>query len=95
MIFINNHEIVLDEQERLELWASYDRVISLAMNFIKHCPRDPRNNLPWYLQYSYFWIDPLRPTVLPDNPAGKFAWAVKLGDFEYTSATIKNKKGGK
>ena len=76
MIYINNHEIVLDEHERLEPWASYDRVIWLAMNFIKHCPRNPRNDLPWYMQYSCFWTDPLRPTIWPDNPAGKFAWAV-------------------
>ncbi|MBI5032587.1 MAG: hypothetical protein HZB51_18835 [Chloroflexi bacterium] len=76
MIFINNHEIVLDEHERLGAWASYDRVIWLAMNFIKHCPHDLRNELPWYLQYSCFWTDPLRPTIWPDNPAGKFAWAV-------------------
>lgn len=75
MIFINNHEIVLDERERLEPWTSYDRVVWLAMNFIKNCPRDPRNDLPWYLQYSCFWTDPLRPTIWPDNPAGKFAWA--------------------
>lgn len=76
MIFINNHEIVLDEYERLEPWASYDRVIWLAMNFIKQCPHDSRNGLPWYLQYSCFWTDPLRPTLWPDNPAGRFAWAV-------------------
>ncbi len=75
MIYINNHEIVLDEHERLEPWTGYDRVVWLAMNFIKHCPRDPRNDLPWYLQYSCFWTDPLRPTIWPDNPAGKFAWA--------------------
>jgi hypothetical protein len=76
MIFINSHEIVLDWQERLEPWTSYDRVVWLAMDFIKHCPVDPRNGLPWYLQYSCFWTDPLRPTIWPDNPAGKFAWAV-------------------
>ncbi len=75
MIHINNHEILLDEHERLEAWTSYDRVVWLAMNLIKNCPRDPRNGLPWYLQYSCFWTDPLRPTVWPDNPAGKFAWA--------------------
>jgi hypothetical protein len=76
MIYINDHEIVLDAQKRLESWTSYDRVAWLAMNFIKHCPVDPKNGLPWYLQYSCFWIDPLRPTIWPDNPAGKFAWAV-------------------
>ena len=76
MIFINSHEIVLDKQERLEAWTSYGRVVSLAMDFIKNCPVDPANGLPWYLQYSCFWIDPLRPTIWPDNPAGKFAWAV-------------------
>lgn len=75
MIHINNHEILLDEHERLEAWTSYDRVVWLSMNLIKNCPRDPRNGLPWYLQYSCFWTDPLRPTVWPDNPAGKFAWA--------------------
>lgn len=75
MIYINAHEIVLDSQERLEAWTSYDRIIQLAMNFIKDCPVDPSNDLSWYLQYSCFWIDPLRPTIWPDNPAGKFAWA--------------------
>ena len=76
MYFINEHEIVLDELERLQPWTSYDRVISLAMNFIKNCPVDADSDLPWYLLYSCFWTDPLRPTVWPDNPAGKFAWAV-------------------
>lgn len=76
MIYINGHEIVLDKQERLEAWTSYGRIVKLAMDFIQSCPRDPRNNLPWYLQYSCFWTDPLRPADWPDNPAGKFAWAV-------------------
>ena len=76
MIFINAHEVVLDKQERLEAWTSYDRVVRLAMDFIKNCPVEPDNGLPWYLQYSCFWTDPLRPAVWPDNPAGKFAWAV-------------------
>lgn len=75
MIFINDHEIVLDENERLQSWISYDRIVHLAMDFIQHCPIDERNGLPWYLQYSCFWTDPLRPTEWPDNPAGKFAWA--------------------
>lgn len=76
MYFINGHEIVLDKQERLEPWTSPDHVVCLAMDFIKNCPLDEANHLPWYLQYSCFWTDPLRPTVWPDNPAGKFAWAV-------------------
>ncbi|MBI4731371.1 MAG: hypothetical protein HY781_04465 [Chloroflexi bacterium] len=76
MIFINEHEIVLDKQERLEAWTPHGRVVQLAMDFIKNCPVDPANGLPWYLQYSCFWTDPLRPTIWPDNPAGKFAWAV-------------------
>jgi hypothetical protein len=76
MIYINAHEVVLDKQERLESWTSYDRVVRRAMDFIGDCPVDPTNGLPWYLQYSCFWTDPLRPAVWPDNPAGKFAWAV-------------------
>ncbi|MBA4383517.1 MAG: hypothetical protein C0410_02155 [Anaerolinea sp.] len=76
MYFINGHEIVLDRQEKLDAWASPDRVVRLAMDFIKNCPLDEKNSLPWYLQYSCFWTDPLRPTIWPDNPAGKFAWAV-------------------
>ena len=76
MYFINEHEIVLDKQERLEPWTSYDRVVSLAMDFIKNCSVEPDSSLPWYLLYSCFWTDPVRPTVWPDNPAGKFAWAV-------------------
>lgn len=75
MIFINAHEIVLDKEERLKSWTSYDRIVHLAMDFIHHCPINERNGLPWYLQYSCFWTDPLRPTEWPDNPAGKFAWA--------------------
>lgn len=76
MIFINAHEIVLDKQERLEPWTSYSRVVRLAMDFIKNCPVDTASGLPWYLQYSCFWTNPLHPTIWPDNPAGKFAWAV-------------------
>jgi hypothetical protein len=76
MIFINAHEIVLDKQEKLEAWTSYDSVVRLAMDFIRNCPVDPANGLPWYLQYSCFWTDPLRPAIWPDNPAGKYAWAV-------------------
>lgn len=76
MYCINEHEIVLDKREKLEPWTSYDRVVWLAMNFIKHCPVDEKVNLPWYLLYSCFWTDPLRPAIWPDNPAGKFAWAV-------------------
>ncbi len=76
MIFINSHEIVLDEQERLEAWTSYGAVVRLAMDFILNCPVDPANRLPWYLQYSCFWTDPIRPVEWPDNPAGKYAWAV-------------------
>lgn len=76
MIYINGHEIVLDEQERLEAWTGYGQVIKLAMDFIRTCPTDAHNNLPWYLQYSCFWTDPIRPTEWPDNPAGKFAWAI-------------------
>ena len=89
MILINAHEIVLDKRERLEAWTSYDRVVRLAMDFIKNCPVDPANGLPWYLQYSCFWTDPLRPTIWPDNPAGKFAWAVTtlLKYYPYTGDT--------
>jgi hypothetical protein len=76
MIFINEHEIVLDKQEKLEAWTSFDHIVRLAMEFIKNCPVEPSNKLPWYLQYSCFWTDPLRPAVWPDNPAGKFSWAM-------------------
>jgi hypothetical protein len=76
MIFINEHEVVLDAEGRLESWTSFDHVIRLAMDFIKNCPVDAANGLPWHLQYSCFWTDPVRPTDWPDNPAGKFAWAV-------------------
>ena len=75
MIFINTHEIVLDQAEKLQAWTDYGSIVDVAMNFIKNCPVDPANGLPWYLQYSCFWTDPLRPVDWPDNPAGKFAWA--------------------
>ncbi|HNR03081.1 MAG TPA: hypothetical protein PKK59_11150 [Anaerolineaceae bacterium] len=89
MYSINRHEVLLDCDEKLEARTSYDRVIWLAMDFIKRCPSDPRNGLPWYLQYSCFWTDPLRPTLWPDNPAGKFAWAVTtlIKYFPYSGDT--------
>jgi len=77
MIYINEHEVLLDEAEGLRPWAEYDRVIRLAMDFIRRCPVEPRSGLPWYLAYSCFWTDPLRPALWPDNPAGKFAMAVE------------------
>jgi len=90
MIFVNAHELVLDKQERLEAWASYDRVVRLAMGFIRDCPVDSASGLPWYLQYSCFWTDPLRPAIWPDNPAGKFAWAVTtlLKYYPYTGDPV-------
>lgn len=75
MIFINGHEIRLDANKQLQSWTKYDRIVRLAMDFIKECPIEEKNGLPWFLQYSCFWTDPLRPTDWPDNPAGKFAWA--------------------
>ena len=40
MYFINGHEVLLDSNENLEARTGYDRVIWLAMDFIKRCPRD-------------------------------------------------------
>jgi hypothetical protein len=76
MIYINQHEIHLDEDEGLLPWKDYDHVVWLSMEFIRNCPIEPRSGLPWYLVYSCFWTDPLRPVLWPDNPAGKFAMAV-------------------
>jgi hypothetical protein len=77
MIYINGNPVNLDDQERLLSWASYDQIVWLAMDFIHRCPVDPRTGLPWYLAYSCFWTDPLRPADWPDNPAGKFAMAAE------------------
>ncbi len=77
MISINAHQVKLDDEEGLLPWSSYDDVVWLAMDFIHRCPVDQRTGLPWYLAYSCFWTDPLRPTIWPDNPAGKFAMAVE------------------
>jgi hypothetical protein len=77
MIFINAHQVKLDDQEGLLPWSSYDDVVWLAMDFIRRCPVDQKTGLPWYLAYSCFWTDPLRPAIWPDNPAGKFAMAVE------------------
>jgi len=77
MIYINEHTVRLDDEEGLLPWAEYDRIVWLAMDFIRRCPVEPRSGLPWYLVYSCFWTDPLRPTDWPDNPAGKFAMAVE------------------
>jgi hypothetical protein len=75
MIFINEHEVRLDEGEGLLAWQPYDRVIWLALDFIRRCPTEARNGLPWYLTRSCFWTDPLRPAEWPDNPAGKAGMA--------------------
>jgi hypothetical protein len=77
MIFINEHIAQVDDEEGLLAWTDYDRVVWLAMDFIRRCPVEPRSGLPWYLVYSCFWTDPLRPTDWPDNPAGKFAMAAE------------------
>ena len=77
MIYINSNQVKLDDQERLLPWRTYDQVVWLAMDFIRRCPADPRTSLPWYLAYSCFWTDPLRPVDWPDNPAGKFAMAAE------------------
>ena len=77
MIEINGREICLDESEGLLAWTEVDHLVWLTMDFIRHCPADPRTDLPWYLAYSCFWTDPLRPTIWPDNPAGKCAMAVE------------------
>jgi putative spermidine/putrescine transport system substrate-binding protein len=44
MIYINEHEVILDEAEGLQPWAKYDRVIRLAMDFIRRCPIEPRTS---------------------------------------------------
>jgi hypothetical protein len=77
MLFINEHEVRLDEEEGLVPWTSYDRVVWLAMDFIRRCPVEARSGLRWYLVYSCFWTDPVRPVDWPDNPAGKAAMAVE------------------
>jgi hypothetical protein len=77
VIEINGREIVLDDHEGLLAWTNADHVVWLAMDFIRRCPVEPRSGLPWYLAYSCFWTDPLRPANWPDNPAGKFAMAVE------------------
>jgi hypothetical protein len=77
MIFINEHAVRLDDEEGLLSWVEFDRVVWLAMDFIRHCPVEPRSGLPWYLVYSCFWTDPLRPANWPDTPAGTFAMATE------------------
>ena len=77
VIEINDREIRLDETEGVLAWTDVDHLVWLAMDFIRRCPVEARTGLPWYLAYSCFWTDPLRPTDWPDNPAGKFAMAVE------------------
>ena len=48
MIFIDAQDVVHDKQERLETGTTYDRVVSLAMDFTKNCPLGPTNALPSY-----------------------------------------------
>jgi hypothetical protein len=89
MISINEHTVQVDDEEGLLAWTDYDHVVWLAMDFIRRCPVEPRSGLPWYLVYSCFWTDPLRPTDWPDNPAGKFAMATEtlVRYFAYSGET--------
>jgi len=77
VIEINGREIVLDDSEGLLAWTEPEHVVWLAMDFIRRCPFESRSGLAWYLAYSCFWTDPLRPADWPDNPAGKSAMAVE------------------
>ena len=85
------HEPVLDEDGKLLPWTSYDRVITLAMGFIEHCPRDESTGLPWYEQYCDFVWETMTPDQWPHNPAGLYGMMVETatryyaytGDFQW------------
>jgi hypothetical protein len=56
---ILDHAVVLNEQNRLLPWTSYDSIITWSMNFIKDCPtRETKfGQDPWYLITAKFSID--------------------------------------
>jgi len=51
---LRDHEVVLDQDGRLQPWTSYDNVLKWSMNFIKRCPTVPTKfgDDPWYLVTS-------------------------------------------
>ena len=48
---LGEHEVVLDDQGRLQPWTSYDRIIRGSVEYIKHCPthKTAHGDDPWYL----------------------------------------------
>jgi hypothetical protein len=78
---LNGHRVVLDDQGRLLSWVTpqdraYDRVVSLAWDFIENkVPVEP-NGLKIYLVHSTFDPVTLRGTDWPHNPAGLYAMFV-------------------
>jgi hypothetical protein len=35
MTFINAHEVILDQRERLEAWITFNRAVCLVTDFVK------------------------------------------------------------
>lgn len=53
---ILDHQVVLDEQGRLQPWTSYDNIIQWSVNYINHCPtrQTKFGQDPWYLVTAKF-----------------------------------------
>ncbi len=51
---LSDHQVFLDNQNRLLPWTDYDNVIRRSINFIKHCPtvNIKLGNDPYYLVIS-------------------------------------------
>ena len=55
---LRDHDVVLDQDGRLQPWTTYDNVLKWSMNFIKRCPTVPTKfgDDPWYLVTSKFSV---------------------------------------
>jgi hypothetical protein len=71
------HQVVTDGTGRILPWKPFGPLLATVMGFIGTCPRDPLTALPWYMQYSAFRFESMRPKAWPHNPAGLFGMMVE------------------
>jgi len=82
--YILDHEVVLDEQGRLQPWTSYDQVIQWSVNFILHCPTQKTTfgQDPWYLVTAKFNEDG-RFLKKQNNQGNNVYWAMETAKRYY------------
>ncbi len=81
---ILDHDVVLDEQSRLQPWTSYDSVITWSVNFINHCPtiRTKFGQDPWYMVTAKFNEDG-QYLKKQNNQGNNVYWAMETAKRYY------------